>query len=143
MPGVIRDLTPAEVIEAMLVENVNRSDLTTSEEVKAIERLMDLSAGKLTPARLCKRIGRSQGWVRTRMAICALSAEWREAIDRGDLSLAAGEAAAWRRALASFLTNLVCAANFALWNARAHFGQANDPHRRLGLQPSSLSASPS
>jgi ParB/RepB/Spo0J family partition protein len=94
VPGVIRDLTPAEVVEAMLVENVNRSDLTTSEEVRAIERLMDLSAGKLTPAKLCKRIGRSQGWVRTRMAICALPADWREAIDRGDLSLAAGEAAA-------------------------------------------------
>jgi ParB/RepB/Spo0J family partition protein len=94
VPGVVRDLTPAEVIEAMLVENVNRSDLSTSEEVRAIERLMDLSAGKLTPAKLCKRIGRSQGWVRTRMAICALPPQRREAIDRGELSLAAGEAAA-------------------------------------------------
>ena len=45
----------------MSIENVNRSALTTSEEVKAIERLMDLAAGTLTPARLCKRIGRSQG----------------------------------------------------------------------------------
>jgi ParB/RepB/Spo0J family partition protein len=94
VPGVVRDLMPAEVVEAMLIENVNRSALTTSEEVKAIERLMDLAAGKLTPARLCKRIGRSQGWVRTRMAICALPPQRREAIDRGDLSLAAGEAAA-------------------------------------------------
>ncbi len=94
VPGVVRDLSAAEVIEAMLVENVNRSDLTTSEEVRAIERLMDLSAGKLTPAKLCKRIGRSQGWVRTRMAICALPPQRREAIDRGELSLAAGEAAA-------------------------------------------------
>lgn len=94
VPGIIRDLTPVEVLETMLVENVNRSDLTTSEEVRAIERLMDLAEGKLTPARLCKRIGRSQGWVRTRMAICALSAPWREAIDEGKLSLASGEAAA-------------------------------------------------
>jgi hypothetical protein len=45
------------------------------------------------------------------------------------------------RAFASFLINILCAANFAFWNARAHFGHANDPHRRLGLQPSSLSAS--
>jgi ParB/RepB/Spo0J family partition protein len=94
VPGVVRDLAPAEVVEAMLIENVNRSALTTSEEVKAIERLMDLAAGKLTPARLCKRIGRSQGWARTRMAICALPTNWRQAIDEGELSLGAGEAAA-------------------------------------------------
>ncbi len=43
VPGVIRDLTPAQVVEAMLVENVNRAALTTSEEVTAIERLMDLT----------------------------------------------------------------------------------------------------
>jgi ParB/RepB/Spo0J family partition protein len=94
VPAVVRDLDPAEVVEAMLIENVNRSALTTSEEVRAIERLMDLNGGKLTPAKLCKRIGRAQGWVRTRMAICALSPQWREAIDRGELSLAAGDAAA-------------------------------------------------
>src|SRR5436190_15837862 len=46
------------------------------------------------------------------------------------------------RAFASFLINFLCAANFAFWTARAHFGQANDLHRRLGLQLSSLSASP-
>jgi ParB/RepB/Spo0J family partition protein len=94
VPAVIRELTPAEVVEAMLIENVNRSDLTTSEDVRAIERLMDLAEGKLTPTKLCKRIGRSQAWVRSRMAVCALPAKWRQAIDDGQLSLAAGEAAA-------------------------------------------------
>jgi ParB/RepB/Spo0J family partition protein len=94
VPAVIRELNPAEVVEAMLIENVNRSDLTVSEEVRAIERLMDLAEGKLTPTKLCKRIGRSQAWVRARMAVCALPAKWRTALDDGDLSLAAGEAAA-------------------------------------------------
>jgi ParB/RepB/Spo0J family partition protein len=94
VPAVIRELSPAEVVEAMLIENVNRSDLTVSEEVRAIERLMDLAEGKLTPTKLCKRIGRSQAWVRARMAVCALPAKWRTALDEGDLSLAAGEAAA-------------------------------------------------
>jgi hypothetical protein len=86
-------MTPAEVIEAMLSENVNRSDLTVAEEVRAIERLMSLDGG-LTPAKLCKRIGRSQAWVRSRMAVTILPARWRTALDTGDLSLAAGEAAA-------------------------------------------------
>ncbi len=87
VPAIVRDLTPAEVIEAFLVENGQRSDLTVSEEVRAIERLVDLSGGKLTVARLCKRIGRSQNWVRARMALCALPPQWREAIDAGDLTL--------------------------------------------------------
>lgn len=50
--------------------------------------------GGLTPAKLCKRIGRSQAWVRSRMAVTILPTRWRTALDTGDLSLAAGEAAA-------------------------------------------------
>ncbi len=93
VPAVIRAMTPVEVIEAMLSENVNRSDLTLAEEVRAIERLMSLDGG-LTPAKLCRRIGRSQAWVRSRMAVTILPPQWRTALDRGDLTLAAAEAAA-------------------------------------------------
>jgi ParB/RepB/Spo0J family partition protein len=93
VPAVVRPMNPSEVIEAMLSENVNRSDLTQSEEVRAIERLMSLDEG-LTPAKLCRRIGRSQAWVRARMAVTILPARWREALDDGELTLAAGEAAA-------------------------------------------------
>jgi len=93
VPAVVRHMNPVEVIEAMLSENVNRSDLTVAEEVRAIERLMSLDTG-LTPAKLCKRIGRSQSWVRSRMAVTILPTKWRTALDSGDLSLSAGEAAA-------------------------------------------------
>jgi ParB/RepB/Spo0J family partition protein len=93
VPVVIRHMTPVEVIEAMLSENVNRSDLSVAEEVRAIERVMSLDTG-VTPAKLCKRIGRSQSWVRARMAVTILPPKWRVALDRGELSLAAGEAAA-------------------------------------------------
>ena len=34
--------------------------------------------GGLTPAKLCKRIGRSQAWVRSRMAVTILPARWRD-----------------------------------------------------------------
>lgn len=93
VPAVVRAMTTVEVIEAGLSENGNRADLTLSEEVRAIERLMSLDEG-VTPAKLCKRIGRSQAWVRSRMAVTILPARWRTALDKGDLSLAAGEAAA-------------------------------------------------
>lgn len=92
-PAVIRAMTTVETVEAMLSENVNRSDLTVAEEVRAIERLMSLDGG-LTPAKLCRRIGKSQAWVRARMAVTVLPEQWRTALDRGDLTLAAAEAAA-------------------------------------------------
>lgn len=40
---------------------------SASDEIRAIERLMSLDEG-LTPAKLCRRIGKSQAWVRARMA---------------------------------------------------------------------------
>lgn len=93
VPATIRPLTTAEVIELGLVENGNRADLTLSEELAAIERLMTLDTG-LTPAKLCKRIGRSQSWVKARMAVTVLPPRWRTALDKGQLSLTAAEAAA-------------------------------------------------
>ena len=93
VPAVIRPMTPVEVIEAMLSENVNRSDLTLAEEVRAIERLLSLDGG-LTPAKMCRRIGKSQAWVRSRMAVTVLPVRWRNALDHGDFTLAAAEAAA-------------------------------------------------
>ena len=92
VPVVVRAMTPVEVVEAMLSENTNRADLTIADEIRAIERLMSLEAG-LTPAKLCRRIGKSKAWVRTRMAVTVLPSRWRDAIDRGELSLAAAEAA--------------------------------------------------
>ena len=92
VPVVVRAMTPVEVVEAMLSENANRADLTIADEIRAIERLMSLETG-LTPAKLCRRIGKSKAWVRTRMAVTVLPSRWRDAIDPGELSLAAAEAA--------------------------------------------------
>lgn len=107
VPVVVRAMTPVEVIEAMLSENTNRSDLTIAEEVRAVERLMSLGDG-LTPAKLCRRIGRSQAWVRSRMAVTILPARWRTAIDSGELSLAAAEAAATAADLGPDHLDAVC-----------------------------------
>lgn len=104
---VVREMTDTEVIEAMLSENTNRSDLSLTEEVRAIERLMSLDAG-LTPAKLCKRIGRSQAWVRSRMAVTVLPVRWRAAIDDGELSLVAAEAAAGAADLGPEHLDAVC-----------------------------------
>lgn len=93
VPAVIRAMTQTEVLETALVENINRSNLLVSDEVRAVERLMQLN-DRLTPAKLCRRLGRSQAWVRARMAVTVLPAHWRAALDSGDLPLVAAEAAA-------------------------------------------------
>ena len=71
VPIVVRDLDRAAVIEAMLIENGHRSDLNVREEVDAIATLISIDTG-VTPAKLSKRIGKSQRWVRDRMAITVL-----------------------------------------------------------------------
>jgi ParB family chromosome partitioning protein len=107
-PVVVRAMTDVEVIEAMLSENLNRAALTLGEEIRAIERLMSLD-GALTPARLCKRIGKSQAWVRSRMSVTILPSTWRKAIDDGQLTLAAAEAAAGAADLGPAQLDELCA----------------------------------
>jgi hypothetical protein len=93
VPIVVRDLDRAAVIEAMLVENTSRNDLTISDEVAAIAKLISLD-GALTPAKLCKRIGKSQRWVRDRMTITVLPPRWIDAVRDERLTLTQAVAAA-------------------------------------------------
>ena len=93
VPIVVRDLDRAAVIEAMLIENGHRSDLNVREEVDAIATLISIDTG-VTPAKLSKRIGKSQRWVRDRMAITVLPTQWLDKLSDGDLTLAQAVAAA-------------------------------------------------
>jgi hypothetical protein len=93
VPIVVRDLDRAAAIEAMLVENTSRDDLTISDEVAAIAKLISLD-GALTPAKLCKRIGKSQRRVRDRMTITVPPTRWIDAVSDGRLTLAQAVAAA-------------------------------------------------
>jgi ParB/RepB/Spo0J family partition protein len=93
MPAVVRHWSRSEALDAMFIENLNRASLTVSEEIAGIELAMSLDAG-CTPARLCRRIGKSQAWVRSRMSLVVLPTDWREAIDAGRLSVTEAEAIA-------------------------------------------------
>lgn len=108
LPVVVRDLTVAEQIEVALSENGNRDNLDLGDEIAAIEQLMSLD-GALTPARLSKRIGKSQAWVRDRMAVTVLPARWRTALDKGTLGLGAAVAAASVADLGPEHLDAVCA----------------------------------
>lgn len=93
LPVVVRDLNESEQIEVALSENGNRDGLDIADEITAIERLMSLDDA-LTPAKLSKRIGKSQAWVRDRMTVTILPASWRTALTKGTLTMSAAVAAA-------------------------------------------------
>lgn len=85
--NALRELGPAtmpEVLEAMLVENLQRNDVTPIEEAKAYGRLVELDT---TVAAIAKKVGRSQAHVKGRLALLALPDAVLEAVDAGKLTL--------------------------------------------------------
>lgn len=62
-------LTPAEQLELMLLENIQRSDLSAVEEADAYQGLLDLG---LDEAAIAKRTGRSRKTVQARLRLRAL-----------------------------------------------------------------------
>lgn len=86
VPCLIRaDLdTEAKIVEAMLVENLHRSDLTPIEEADAYQRL---TLFDYTPAQIAERVGRSESTVRRRLHLAELDEPARDALHAGQLTL--------------------------------------------------------
>jgi ParB/RepB/Spo0J family partition protein len=84
LPCVVRTMTPVEVLEAMLTENLQRSELTPIEEARAYQGLIDLDA---TVASIAKKVGRSQPLVKSRLALLALPPKVLALVETGDLTL--------------------------------------------------------
>lgn len=87
VPCVIRhDLdTDAKVLEAMLAENMARSDLSPTEEGDAFQALLDLD---VKPAKIAKAAGRSPKHVRDRVTVAAQPEKVRQAVDDRQITLA-------------------------------------------------------
>lgn len=85
LPSVVDDsLTPAEQLELMLVENLQRTDLTPVEEADGYQGLLDLG---YTEAKIVKSTGRSRTTVRNRLRLGALPDKARKAVHRGKVTL--------------------------------------------------------
>jgi ParB/RepB/Spo0J family partition protein len=86
VPCILRpDLcTPAAQIEAMLTENLQRSDLTVMEEADAY---MQLELLGVTEVAIAKATGRSRGTIRQRLILANLPTARREQYEKGQLSL--------------------------------------------------------
>ena len=86
IPAIVRtDLTTrAAQIEAMLVENLHRSDLTVMEEAFAYEQL-ELLGVKV--AAIAQATGRARATIESRKALTRLPEPARARVDEGDLTL--------------------------------------------------------
>lgn len=90
VPCIVRnDLTdPAAQIEAMLVENLQRADLTVMEEAAAYEQLELLG---VKPVQIAQATGRSRKIVASRLKLRRLPENAQRLVDNGQLSLADAE----------------------------------------------------
>jgi ParB family chromosome partitioning protein len=84
VPVVIRDLDRIQQQEIMLVENLQRQDLSPVEEARAYRQLLD--AGHTT-AQLARRIGAPAARINARLVLLKLDEQVQWMFHRGDLPL--------------------------------------------------------
>ena len=89
VPCMIRTLTDVERVEIMLVENLQRADLTAIEEASGYFRLVEHG---MTQRELARRIGRSARHVAGRLALLELPKLVQDELHTGAMSVSDGVA---------------------------------------------------
>lgn len=83
IPARVRDMTDEQALEAQLVENLHRTDLTALEEAEGYQRLMEHS--KLNADQLAERIEKSRTYIYNRLKLLDLGTEGRAALRDGKI----------------------------------------------------------
>lgn len=91
LPVIVRDMSDVDVLELMLVSAIQRQELSELEECDAFHRALAQRNADGTPAHtvasLCAKLGgKSEGYVRQRLALRKLPAEGREGLRDGKFS---------------------------------------------------------
>jgi len=82
VPCLVRDLDDAQALEAALVENGQRADVTPMDEAGAFSELVRLGRSE---AQIAAKIGRSVAYVSQRLRLLALAPEVHDLMERGHL----------------------------------------------------------
>ena len=81
VPCVIAEMTPQEQFETMMVENIQRSDLTVYEQAEGFQLMLDMGA---TVDQVAQKVGLSETTVRNRAKLTKLDKEkFKKAESRG------------------------------------------------------------
>ena len=84
VPVVVRETSPAGLLELALVENLQRADLSPLEEARAYRRLIDEFG--LTQERVAERVGKSRAAIANVVRLLALPDAIREGLAAGTIS---------------------------------------------------------
>lgn len=82
VPIVVRQLSEQERVEAMLIENLQRSNFSRLEEARAFQHLLGMG---LTQVEVARRVGKSQSYVCRRLLLLGLPEQVRERVERGEV----------------------------------------------------------
>ena len=75
IPALIREMTDAEVLEAQLVENLQRRDVHPMEEAEGYKRLLSLSEPTYTVEQIAAKVGKAPAYIATRLKLTDLCDE--------------------------------------------------------------------
>ena len=75
IPGIVREMTDAEVLEAQLVENLQRRDVHPMEEAEGYKRLVSLTEPTYTVEQIAAKVGKSPAYITTRLKLTDLCDE--------------------------------------------------------------------
>ncbi len=85
IPAIVKDVSPAEVLEMALVENIQREDLNPIETAEAYERLV--GEFKLTQEELSAKVGKERSTVANFLRLLTLPPEVKRDLAEGDLTM--------------------------------------------------------
>ena len=75
IPALVREMTDAEVLEAQLVENLQRRDVHPMEEAEGYKRLLLLTEPTYTVEQIAAKVGKTPAYVTTRLKLTDLCDE--------------------------------------------------------------------
>jgi ParB family chromosome partitioning protein len=78
IPAIIRELSDSQAASASLIENLQREELTSVEEARALEQLLDVH--HLTQEGLAQRLGKSQSTIANKLRLLQLPSFVQEAL---------------------------------------------------------------
>lgn len=85
LPAVVREFTPAQVMEIALIENLQREDLNPLEEAEAYRLLLEEFG--LTQEELARRLGKSRPQISNTLRLLQLPAAVRQDLAAGRLTM--------------------------------------------------------
>ncbi|MFS1786712.1 ParB/RepB/Spo0J family partition protein [Weissella cibaria] len=85
VPAIVRKLDDDQMLQAAILENLQREDLTPLEEAQAYRDMMD--ALKLTQEQVAKRLGKARSAVANFLRLLNLPDEVKDLLNAGDLSM--------------------------------------------------------